>query len=640
MAVALAREWRLSPRAFNNFMDALDGIAVVMDGRDGEQEAALIIRLNNTAAAELLLAAEPFVSIAPSAATRDLLNSEQVMFAVGPDAFSQQPRPHVVFDKAFNILMFGQLPVLKRLNRVAAGEIPSMAELPSFLASQQSKGALLHGRVNTRAIGEQLDGELRRTFDDYLQPRAPVVFEWLADNELEGGRFQIRTILGGKGLPDARLYRPAANFALPSRLPDRTLAYQAYSSASGLSGAERADAVARFVAHVDKDRAAMLNNLVTSAGISFVDILDMLGDEGVIAAVPPIPPPPVLTPNKPVAAAEPLDGFALVALQKLRLRDDGSFQQILNVLEAKFSSYATKRDAGRLIVTVAEDAVLLVFKHSNVAFIGIGEPKNVFDSAAVAFTNRSKLGGVVAHNNTVNNLPASQLMLWLNTPAIRQHFEALGESDPSALRIMRRAAGPSDDANSAAVALRWKVAGDRWQLTVDVADISTVGVMAGAAIAVLDEHLKGSKVAEAEQTVSAITRAAAAAFERDRAGGRQLCSSATPVPAGDVPHGQKYQASTKAGEDFNTGDHDGGWRCLNFALTTPHYYRYHYNVGGNYLGPKHGGPNPGPNGFEVAAEGDLDGDGITSLISLSGHVDPKTGKVEVAPAWFSHNATE
>jgi hypothetical protein len=38
--------------------------------------------------------------------------------------------------------------------------------------------------------------------------------------------------------------------------------------------------------------------------------------------------------------------------------------------------------------------------------------------------------------------------------------------------------------------------------------------------------------------------------------------------------------------------------------------RARYRIGGNYKGPARGDPDPGPNGFEVSAEGDLDGDGV------------------------------
>ena len=58
-------------------------------------------------------------------------------------------------------------------------------------------------------------------------------------------------------------------------------------------------------------------------------------------------------------------------------------------------------------------------------------------------------------------------------------------------------------------------------------------------------------------------------------------------------------------------------------------------AGGGYLGPQRGGPDPGPDGFEVAAEGDLDGDGETSLFTRVGKLNPDTGEIEVFPLFIA-----
>ena len=83
-----------------------------------------------------------------------------------------------------------------------------------------------------------------------------------------------------------------------------------------------------------------------------------------------------------------------------------------------------------------------------------------------------------------------------------------------------------------------------------------------------------------------------------------------------------------------TGDALTGWRCLKFTSITPIYYQYEYRQGGPYKGPARGGPDPGPNGFEASAEGDLDGDGKTSLFTLTGKVDAKRQMVVVDPEIF------
>jgi len=136
----------------------------------------------------------------------------------------------------------------------------------------------------------------------------------------------------------------------------------------------------------------------------------------------------------------------------------------------------------------------------------------------------------------------------------------------------------------------------------------------------------------AETLVGSLRRGAMGAFERsdsthgDQPKSRRLCGSAVPVPKA-VPRGKKYMPSTKDGEDFNTGDATTGWECLRFGLREPMSYQLTYVVGGPYKGPPEGGPDPGANGFEVAAEGDLDGDGIHSLVTWTGTVDQSKGVV-------------
>ncbi len=94
-----------------------------------------------------------------------------------------------------------------------------------------------------------------------------------------------------------------------------------------------------------------------------------------------------------------------------------------------------------------------------------------------------------------------------------------------------------------------------------------------------------------------------------------------------------------AGSDFETGDDKAGWRCLKFSMTQPHYYQYGYTVGGPYKGPAVGGPDPGPNGFEAWAVGDLDGDGVTSLFTRTGKIDA-SGRLIRSTQAFIHNEHE
>lgn len=150
-------------------------------------------------------------------------------------------------------------------------------------------------------------------------------------------------------------------------------------------------------------------------------------------------------------------------------------------------------------------------------------------------------------------------------------------------------------------------------------------------------YLNSSKTSEAKNTVGAISRGATAAYERERATddlddapSHELCKSASPVPADGPPKGKKYQPNTADGQDFESGDAETGWRCLKFSLTQPHHYQYGYNAGSGYKSTEYGLPDPGPNGFEAWAMGDLDGDGKPSLFVRTGVVNPETQRLKLS----------
>lgn len=166
-------------------------------------------------------------------------------------------------------------------------------------------------------------------------------------------------------------------------------------------------------------------------------------------------------------------------------------------------------------------------------------------------------------------------------------------------------------------------------LIICVCLIPVMGVLAALGIYGMRRYLASAKTSEAKNTLGAIARGQAAAFDSSGS----LCGPAPAVPAA-VPSGRKYQPSATSGQDFETGTPSAGWRCLKFAMSSPMYYRYEVRVGSGYKGPAHGGPDPGPDGFEVSAEGDLDGDGQTSLFTQTGKVDKAAKKLVLSPMLF------
>jgi hypothetical protein len=168
-----------------------------------------------------------------------------------------------------------------------------------------------------------------------------------------------------------------------------------------------------------------------------------------------------------------------------------------------------------------------------------------------------------------------------------------------------------------------------------------IGTGGNLAMNAFKAYTADSKASEARMNVRFMSSYARRAYERDNADGKgqrlKLCKSSLPVPA-SIPKGATYKTSMSSGGDWDTGDDDSGWKCLNYFSNDEIRYQYEYRQGGNYKGPKRGGPNPGPNGFEVSAEGDIDSDGKTSLFTRTGKI--VGGKVVLDDDVFSSDPNE
>ena len=163
--------------------------------------------------------------------------------------------------------------------------------------------------------------------------------------------------------------------------------------------------------------------------------------------------------------------------------------------------------------------------------------------------------------------------------------------------------------------------------------VAIIGILAVLAIFGVRKYLATSKTAEATNTIGAINRMAVAAYERESAPGEilvgqtstsaihVLCKDSTAVPAA-VPANKKYTANPATGVDYhiNPAVTDTGWVCLKFEMSEPQYYSYSYSksatcAGGLTLA------NATPTGdWMTCANGDLNGDTVTSRFSAGGKV--------------------
>jgi len=175
--------------------------------------------------------------------------------------------------------------------------------------------------------------------------------------------------------------------------------------------------------------------------------------------------------------------------------------------------------------------------------------------------------------------------------------------------------------------------------------VAIIGVLAALAIYGVRRYLASAKTSEARNTVGAIARGGAAAFERETtaseivaeggnsvANSHALCTSALPVPA-LAPAGVKYQPNSAA--DFEVGTALAGWKCLRFSINQPIYYSYGYQVG-----TARTGVTVSATGFEASAVGDIDADVITSQFARVGEINADGATIRLSTQIFVNEEFE
>ncbi len=422
---------------------------------------------------------------------------------------------------------------------------------------------------------------------------------------------------------------------LPKALPADTLGYLAFSTKLDMTGSEAEKKLVEVVRAFDADGANELEARMGTAraelGFGMAEVLDALGEQAVIG---------VVTSEKELSLedAENADlekNIAVVTV--LSLRDEAKAKKVITAarkltpLQKTHTQKATADGGFDATPTGAGPFIATRFDKGR-WIVGVGPQALVEGALASIVAGSPSLGDDAAHKLGLSGIAGTPYVLsWVDvsrvlakTPTDPEMAGALG-----ALRSHVKITG--DDRVTLTTALGLAQEGEAYRVRLDM--LNSFGVLPAVGILGVRRYLSASKGAEAKNTLGAIARAAVAGFEREApGGGHRLCKSAQPVPAA-VPSGAKYQPSTVDGSDFETGDEETGWRCLRFTMMQPHYFQYGYTMGGPYKGPARGGPDPGPNGFEAWAIGDLDGDGVTSLFTRTGSVDA-SGRLVLATELF------
>ncbi len=159
--------------------------------------------------------------------------------------------------------------------------------------------------------------------------------------------------------------------------------------------------------------------------------------------------------------------------------------------------------------------------------------------------------------------------------------------------------------------------------------VAIVGILAVLAIYGGRKYLANAKTAEARNSIGQMSKDAATQYERESMPGtmvtqgssslvsRNLCASeggTVPAAIGSVA-AKKYQS---APSDWNVGASSNppiGFACLKFSMDAPQYYMYSYKASATT--------------FTALANGDLNGDGVTSAFSMLGTIT--SGVLNLAP---------
>lgn len=134
------------------------------------------------------------------------------------------------------------------------------------------------------------------------------------------------------------------------------------------------------------------------------------------------------------------------------------------------------------------------------------------------------------------------------------------------------------------------------------------GIVSALMVYGVRKYVLNAKIAEARETVAAIAKSEVEAWGHAPLAERRLVSL-PPVPA-EVPHGEKYKSAPR---DWKA------WAPLHFSLDHPQYFQY------KVVAAKDG------KHADVIGQGDLDGNGKTSLFKLTLSVEPKDGSLQVSP---------
>ncbi len=154
--------------------------------------------------------------------------------------------------------------------------------------------------------------------------------------------------------------------------------------------------------------------------------------------------------------------------------------------------------------------------------------------------------------------------------------------------------------------------------------VAIIGILAGVAVPAFLKYMKKAKTTEALVNIRKIYDGEVAYYQDDHVSesGFTLPAQfveAPPTPA-TLPQNWKLAGNWE----------DPAWIAIKFAVDAPVLFRYSVIATGTGIGSV----------FDAQAEGDLDGDGITSYFKRSVRFDSNTGQIDGGGGVYKQNEIE
>jgi len=167
--------------------------------------------------------------------------------------------------------------------------------------------------------------------------------------------------------------------------------------------------------------------------------------------------------------------------------------------------------------------------------------------------------------------------------------------------------------------------------------VAIIGILAAIAIPAFVKYLKQTKTSEAGLNLKTLGDGAASYYQAEH-----LDTDGQPVnrqfPTTDytesntaeveMPTGAVSAGNKKTADNFT----DPAWTALKFQISKPAYYRYTYT-------PANGATAADEDSYGSVAEGDLDGDAVTSQFTVNGSSNAN-GEMRITPVFQTNLATE